>query len=291
MFGNLGTTTGYVGFAGATCAGVAGNQPGNGVTVGGLVRGVAGLAWWNGNMAVPAAASNSTHPSIPVIPHSLPTPHNQVGGTCYAHAVASVINHSESRIIGRQYDDHWGKAKILINKFGTDGANTKKALAWMCNQRKLRYQEVSLDEAVKIIGRGRPICCRFYFTGVQWDKFSCFYRQKSNACLDNINTLNDVNTDDIVKPSDAGGHAVVIIGMNESRRYFKIKNSWGGNFGDKGYFKMGFDLFNNLDANFFDVFWYENDLTEEEKSKWNNMSLEEQNAFKNQLQFTPPAQN
>ena len=67
-----------------------------------------------------------------------------------------------------------------------------------------------------------------------FQKFDCFYKKGPNECLDDINTLNNINTDDIVKPSVAGGHAVVIIGMNESCRYFKIKNSWGGNFADKG---------------------------------------------------------
>ena len=46
---------------------------------------------------------------------------------------------------------------------------SEEALTWMCDQRKLRFMKVSLDEATKIINKGRPICCGFYMEGVQWD--------------------------------------------------------------------------------------------------------------------------
>jgi C1A family cysteine protease len=38
-----------------------------------------------------------------------------------------------------------------------------------------------------------------------------------------------------------GGHAVVLVGYDRSRRLFIVRNSWGSNWGDKGYFYMPYD--------------------------------------------------
>jgi C1A family cysteine protease len=38
-----------------------------------------------------------------------------------------------------------------------------------------------------------------------------------------------------------GGHAVLIVGYNYDTRMFKVRNSWGPDWGDKGYFYLPFD--------------------------------------------------
>lgn len=38
-----------------------------------------------------------------------------------------------------------------------------------------------------------------------------------------------------------GGHAVVFVGYDMDKKLFKVRNSWGPNWGDKGYFYMPFD--------------------------------------------------
>jgi C1A family cysteine protease len=38
----------------------------------------------------------------------------------------------------------------------------------------------------------------------------------------------------------AGGHAVVIVGYNDSERYWLIKNSWSSNWGEDGYFRIAY---------------------------------------------------
>ena len=35
-----------------------------------------------------------------------------------------------------------------------------------------------------------------------------------------------------------GGHAVLAVGYNDEKEYFIIRNSWGSNWGDNGYFYM-----------------------------------------------------
>lgn len=47
------------------------------------------------------------------------------------------------------------------------------------------------------------------------------------------------------RPSSAsqmlGGHAVMIVGYDDATQRFTVRNSWGEDWGDKGYFTMGYD--------------------------------------------------
>jgi C1A family cysteine protease len=50
-----------------------------------------------------------------------------------------------------------------------------------------------------------------------------------------------------------GGHAVLMVGYDRDRRLFIVRNSWGPDWGDKGYFYMPFDYATN--PNLADDFW------------------------------------
>lgn len=50
-----------------------------------------------------------------------------------------------------------------------------------------------------------------------------------------------------------GGHAVLAVGYDDSRRVFIVRNSWGEEWGDKGYFYMPYDFI--ADSNYSDDFW------------------------------------
>jgi hypothetical protein len=43
----------------------------------------------------------------------------------------------------------------------------------------------------------------------------------------------------------AGGHAVVIVGYDDAGQYFIVKNSWGAFWGEKGFFRIGYDQLSN----------------------------------------------
>eukprot|EP00486_Rosalina_sp_Unknown_P002308 CAMPEP_0201577292 /NCGR_PEP_ID=MMETSP0190_2-20130828/23585_1 /ASSEMBLY_ACC=CAM_ASM_000263 /TAXON_ID=37353 /ORGANISM="Rosalina sp." /LENGTH=74 /DNA_ID=CAMNT_0048009139 /DNA_START=35 /DNA_END=256 /DNA_ORIENTATION=+ len=55
--------------------------------------------------------------------HHLKTPTKQSGGTCYAHACASAIRATESRIVGRNPQSHESLVREITNKYGCDGGH------------------------------------------------------------------------------------------------------------------------------------------------------------------------
>ena len=50
-----------------------------------------------------------------------------------------------------------------------------------------------------------------------------------------------------------GGHAVAVVGYNDSTQRFTCRNSWGTSWGDRGYFYMPYQVLAN--ANMSDDFW------------------------------------
>ena len=53
--------------------------------------------------------------------------------------------------------------------------------------------------------------------------------------------------------SPLGGHAVLAVGYNDEEKVFIIRNSWGIEWGDKGYFYMPYDYI--LDDDLCSDFW------------------------------------
>ena len=41
--------------------------------------------------------------------------------------------------------------------------------------------------------------------------------------------------------SEENGHAILVVGYNDNGSYFKVKNSWGTNWGENGYFRIAYD--------------------------------------------------
>lgn len=50
-----------------------------------------------------------------------------------------------------------------------------------------------------------------------------------------------------------GGHAVVAVGYDDTKRTFIVRNSWGADWGDKGYFYMPYEYL--LTSDYADDFW------------------------------------
>lgn len=179
-------------------------------------------------------------------------------GTCYAHAAATVVRAAERRIVGRELEEHQVMVQGLADKYGTKGVPTSTLVAILeeeCRPRKLQCQEVDTSGAAHAVHLGRAVLLRFDLTDAQWKEFSAFFKRTPCATLDS-----DSLSDSLGGKFD--GHAVVIVGQDD--KSWKIKNSWGDAFADGGYFQMSKSLVLDCNPKFFDIFWYQCDLTKDD---------------------------
>ena len=194
-------------------------------------------------------------------------PVKQHGGTCYAHAIATVIHMSLCRIYGRIPPKFEDIKNDLINIYGKDGASTKNVLEKELPKYKLHYKEVNEQEAKEAILKGRPCIFTFHLDKIGWAKFSKFYRENKGGKLtkeifDNINNYGN---------DTPGGHAVVFVRFGSN--YLEFINSWGKDWNNGGFFRVG-DLKFFQEIHFYDVFWYITDLTEQDIKNWESRNQE-----------------
>ena len=184
-------------------------------------------------------------------------------GTCYAHAVATILRHAEGRIVGRQIKPHYDLVFELVEKYGTKGANSEKVLQKECLPRNLRYCAVSKQEAQACLLLGRALLMSFHLCPEQWKSLSKFFGTNPRMVLTEL-------------PPDTGsdhsGHAVVVIGFDEKNQAWKLKNSWGEEWGDGGFCRISASL--PIPLRIYDVHFIEKDLRPED---WANFKKEMQN--------------
>ena len=175
-------------------------------------------------------------------------------GTCYAHAAATVVRAAERRIVGREVEKHHVMVRRIVDKYGTKGPSSPfvAILEEACSPRKLQCQEVDASGAAQAVDLGRAILLSFGLTDAQWTEFSAFFERTPSASLDSDSLSGSLG-------GQVRGHAVVIIGQGNGS--WKIKNSWGDSFADGGYFQMSKSLVLDCSPTFYDIFWYEHDLT------------------------------
>lgn len=73
--------------------------------------------------------------------------------------------------------------------------------------------------------------------------FSVYDSFESNE----VATTGIVPMPDLNRESVLGGHAVVAVGYDNSTRTFKMRNSWGMSWGDRGYFYFPYEYLTNSD--------------------------------------------
>eukprot|EP01035_Chromulina_nebulosa_P016962 gene16962-22456_t len=208
----------------------------------------------------------------------------QIGGTCYANAIAAVYFLSMRRIIGREntpdfaairgdliekYSKCQGCGKTLsncncnippgISKASLQGgANTLNVLKESSSHYRLRFNKVDEVGARKALIKSRPVIATFRLSSTGWGQFSSFYRNNKSGIL------RDIDIDRSPDP-DGGGHAVILIKCSPTHLTFC--NSWGIDFADKGLFRVeNSSVLHHM--KFFDVFWLESDLLESEKQAY-----------------------
>jgi C1A family cysteine protease len=108
----------------------------------------------------------------------------------------------------------------------------KEAINAAANYRILQYQRVNnLDELKAALVDGQPVVFGF-------------------------NVYQSFEADEVAKtgmvpmPADGeqllGGHAVLAVGYDDEKGYVMVRNSWGEDWGDQGYFYMPYEVFNKL---------------------------------------------
>jgi C1A family cysteine protease len=110
----------------------------------------------------------------------------------------------------------------------TDGLRRKVTLYQRAND---------INAVIDSINSGFPVIIGF-------DVYSSFYDISSNGIMRYPNLSREVLL---------GGHAVLLVGYNQTSQYFIARNSWGAGWGDRGYFYMPFDVIRN--SNMSSDFW------------------------------------
>jgi len=206
----------------------------------------------------------------------------QVGETCYANAAATVLHLAMSRILGRQggYPKFDTLRQELIDCSGNKGpASTLCVLQKICPKYHLRCKKVDLKGAMEAITSSRPVVAIFRLTKYERERFKVFFKSNPEGILTKEEF--DITARPLTDPTV--GHAVVLTSFNSE--CLRLLNSWGPKWADKGFFRVqNADV---LGLDFIDVFWEEDDLTEEEKAHYKNHGAE---VAKNVLDLLPSLQ-
>lgn len=108
---------------------------------------------------------------------------------------------------------------------------SKKALVNAKHYKIESYARVqSIDEMCQSVAVNGPINI-----GIPW-QYAWFWPKK---ILDGYPLIDQLGG------GEAGGHAVTVVGYDYVRKFFIIRNSWGLDWGSKGYFLLSFDMVYN----------------------------------------------
>lgn len=112
-------------------------------------------------------------------------PERQIGGTCYANAIAAVFHLAMQRIVGREggVPDFNAIRKRIINEYGEHGADTESVLMNVCSEYRLHFREVDETGARKAINRRRPVVATFWLYDQEWAKFKQVFKKTRKGIL------------------------------------------------------------------------------------------------------------
>ena len=99
------------------------------------------------------------------------------------------------------------------------------------NRKVTRYERVEdFNGCIDALSNGYPVVMGFYV----YESF-----MSKNVAKTGIMPYPNTKREKLL-----GGHAVLLVGYNKTKKVFIVRNSWGTNWGDNGYFYMPFDVVN-----------------------------------------------
>ena len=171
-------------------------------------------------------------------------------GSCTANAAAAVLEHldpgskpcplfiylMELREQGIEGQDEGASMETLCEVISSYGACRRGSLANGTTPKALEtkvskaafveaiasknWRPVAVDHVLEALADGHPVVCGIYvFQGIESDGA----------------TKTGVVPDPKLGEEPLGGHAVVLVGYDLGRRVYIFRNSWGADWGDKGY--------------------------------------------------------
>ncbi|KAN0023581.1 hypothetical protein ACTFIV_007968 [Dictyostelium citrinum] len=189
---------------------------------------------------------------------------------CFAHALATCIRSTYSRICGRCIPSHI----VLVSKIESDYPNFKDSnFNEIAKEYQIQVKSVHFIRVFDIVESGVPIYFSFGLNREGWKNFS-----KYTNDIQNKKTIFDFKKEYTENP-DPSGHAVVIIGYDEELNCFLIKNSWGENKANNGYIYISPTHLEMMNGKYFYFYFTINNLTKGEKQYYELQSEEEKEKY------------
>lgn len=202
--------------------------------------------------------------------------------TCYAHAAAFILHSALCRIVGRT-GGHPSIEEIrnrILQSFPhrERGHSVERVLEETIKwYRPLCFRKVNEDGARQAVLRRRPVLTTFRLSSPGWDAFCEHFDEKSS-------TRTTLLTREKMKPHrdlpDNGGHAVALVSCDPHSLTFL--NSWGKHWGNGGSFSVEDPTVLELRSApaiskvcFYDVYWLESGLNDEERREYDRQVEEE----------------
>lgn len=136
---------------------------------------------------------------------------------------------------GAPLEQYW---PYVIRKFTTTPTNT--AISDAAKRKVTLYERITnLQGCINALANGYPITVGFYV-------YSSFMSSS-------VRTTGIMPYPNTARERLLGGHAVLLVGYNNSTKRFIARNSWGTSWGDRGYFYMPYEVINNRAMS--DDFW------------------------------------
>ena len=194
-------------------------------------------------------------------------------GSCTGNAIAGIVEYMDRRA-GKMIDVSrlfiYYEERVLINTVNYDsgayirdgikvvnkkGACLESVWPYMISRYRTKPSTAAYSDALKRKANAYQKCANF--TAVKQALAQGFPVVVGFDVYESFETQAVANTGVMPYPQAGeqllGGHAVALVGYNDTTQRFIARNSWGTGWGDRGYFYMPYQVIQN--TNMSDDFW------------------------------------